>query len=857
MPCGFARLSFLATFVVSIAASAQTSTQNTPVSCEAIGKKISCSLPFEIKSDTLTWPPALTFTYAGSSTATLPACLQLSNQTGVISGLPTKSCIGVYRITVNVGNNRDNGNLVATGTFVVNVKTEGLSSVTVTPIALLSQTIAQDVASQPAQVPQNPTQPQPGPNPAKPSSGTSDNAAVTIPLLGNSFPNSCGAKGDLLSNLAKCSSDPFSKYSSACDKSGVLPAHAPCPDSPPNTNAQTGTTPPFGSNAPTNGNQLTAGNPPSAAPSATSASQSGPKQQALDPNDIVCASAPDFKHPPSNIPSDLVSFALQPEIACSADKSAPPLLMSIGAFVEEKAAFRQLASVRKSPNCSDFMNNELSCRNYVCGLRLLQQLATTSAQDLNGCAAIVGAKHKKADPQNSEETTFQQKAQFWSNLAADLKKNAAAVNSGSYTLGERIADPYSVTMKTSSAKSTASKLGSMGNSPADASTPASGTERADASDAPSAPLPSGDSQEPAPYSAPRVFHRIGLGIDITGASSTDASGRIMGDLSVQLPLRRTGCPSGSTQVKYVLKPEDIPNPPCIVYTPRNWIDGLLRIDSIAQPGAVSGLSSPASYFGSAASGTPQSMVYSMEAAAGYDFGFYGDTNTARTRPYFTINMGAITPLSPTQANPTIYDLTGAIEKVYNTSAGANTTIYNTACPDNTNPADTNNQLSYVPAPTTTTPYPSAVECYVAFLPQGRNHFYRHYEAGFRLRHFSPDSKSNAEHYPAIFEAEVGQNEYVTGGMMRGWVGHFGGSTFFPGNVIHGIYLFGSMDLAFTQSSQFQSVLLETPTSPPAITAPNVAVINTPQANRDRWRLGFSMDINEVLNELSKKNKDGQ
>jgi hypothetical protein len=66
-----------------------------------------------------------------------------------------------------------------------------------------------------------------------------------------------------------------------------------------------------------------------------------------------------------------------------------------------------------------------------------------------------------------------------------------------------------------------------------------------------------------------------------------------------------------------------------------------------------------------------------------------------------------------------------------------------------------------------------------------------------------------------------------------------------------------MDLAFTQSSQFQSVLLETPTSPPAITAPNVAVINTPQANRDRWRLGFSMDINEVLNELSKKNKDGQ
>jgi hypothetical protein len=98
---------------------------------------------------------------------------------------------------------------------------------------------------------------------------------------------------------------------------------------------------------------------------------------------------------------------------------------------------------------------------------------------------------------------------------------------------------------------------------------------------------------------------------------------------------------------------------------------------------------------------------------------------------------------------------------------------------------------------------------------------------------------------------------VTGGEMRGLVGHFSGSTYFPSDKIHGLYLFGSMDLALTKSQDFQAVLLQAPASPPAITASNVAVINVPQPNRDRWRLGFSFDLAEIIKELGKKPSAGQ
>ena len=570
-----------------------------------------------------------------------------------------------------------------------------------------------------------------------------------------------------------------------------------------------------------------------------------------NPGDTKCASA-------HNIPAPNISTTSR--AVCSTE----PVLLKFGAIEEEKAAFYQLENIRSGKKCGDVTTDAglLSCQNYVCGLGILKDLAQNSSTYLSACAAAIKSSSKGANgltsgggdsgtdadskPAEGAETQeiYTKKAEFWSNLAKNLDVNAQAVNSGSYELNEQLADPYALASDDAAkGSSPTTKQASPGSGDAATEAAAAGADDNPAPKAKQGEPASPSSlvsvtQPPAAYSAPLQWYRIGLGVDVTGASSTDATGRIMADLATQIPLRGKGCP-----------PDDTINP-CISYLVRNWIDGLVRIDSIAQPGAISGLANTASYFSSAASATPQQEVYSIEALLGYDLDLLPFKNTrGTTRPYFTINIGAITPLSPDQSSPTIYDLSGAIEAAYTNPV--NSPIFNKSCPQTSSPADTNTQLSFSPGTNETT------ECYVAFLSQGRDRFYRHYEAGFRLKHFAPDTKSGDEHFPAIFDAEVGQNEYVTGGEMRGLVGHFSGSTYFPSDKIHGLYLFGSMDLALTKSQDFQAVLLQAPASPPAITASNVAVINVPQPNRDRWRLGFSFDLAEIIKELGKKPSAGQ
>ncbi|WP_446745175.1 hypothetical protein [Silvibacterium acidisoli] len=316
--------------------------------------------------------------------------------------------------------------------------------------------------------------------------------------------------------------------------------------------------------------------------------------------------------------------------------------------------------------------------------------------------------------------------------------------------------------------------------------------------------------------APSIYWRVGAGIDVTAASSSNPTGRLMGDLAVQIPVH-FGC---ATE-------------PCDNYLTKHWFDGYLRVDSISQPGAISGLSNASSYLTSVTSLAPEQAVYSLESQIGYDFDLLPESKTIHTRPYLSVQAGAITPLSANQSNPTVYELTSAIESAYPAPKGSGgETAYEESCP-NGQASGPNQQLSY-----------GQTECYVAFLPQDRDRFYRYYQAGFRLKHFAYDSEAKEQHYPSVFEVEVGQNDYVTGGSLRGPVAHFGGATYLP--PIHGVYLFGSMDVGFQGARTHDAVLLTVPSSPVSIAAPNVAVLSSPQPNRDRWRLGISFDIAEFL-----------
>jgi hypothetical protein len=280
----------------------------------------------------------------------------------------------------------------------------------------------------------------------------------------------------------------------------------------------------------------------------------------------------------------------------------------------------------------------------------------------------------------------------------------------------------------------------------------------------------------------------------------------------------------------------------------NWFSGMLRIAGMAQPGTLSGnlgnLASTGTYLSSAINATPDQIVQSIEADAAYGFqlgswkpqvsSFDVGTPAEGSSPFTLLTMsligsvGAITPLSASQANPPVYYLTQQIMQIYGISpAGC-------AYTGNTPP------------------------CFVAFVPSDRIHFYRNCEAGFRLKISAGDyaDKNVPPHYrfPGMADLTVGQDEYVTGGRLHGAVLHIGGTM--PVPSVDGVYIFGSMDLGMNfKNNQENPQLLLTPIpTPNTITylSPSVNTIPVSQPNRDRYRLGFGVDVFHLISAIKAK-----
>jgi hypothetical protein len=144
-------------------------------------------------------------------------------------------------------------------------------------------------------------------------------------------------------------------------------------------------------------------------------------------------------------------------------------------------------------------------------------------------------------------------------------------------------------------------------------------------------------------------------------------------------------------------------------------------------------------------------------------------------------------------------------------------------------------------------------CFVAFIPFDRSHFYRHYEGGFRLKIYGEDNDDHELRYPGTFDVMAGQNEYVTGGQFHGAVFHIGGSLPIP--VLDGFYGFGSMDLALSNKGNTGNQLLLVPAPASAnltFTSPSVYTISVGQPNRDRYTLGFGIDIFHLYQSVKQK-----
>jgi hypothetical protein len=147
--------------------------------------------------------------------------------------------------------------------------------------------------------------------------------------------------------------------------------------------------------------------------------------------------------------------------------------------------------------------------------------------------------------------------------------------------------------------------------------------------------------------------------------------------------------------------------------------------------------------------------------------------------------------------------------------------------------------------------------FVAFIQLDRDRFFRQYYAGVRLQtYFFNLFNMPMQRFPAQFDLTIGQNEFVTGGKLKGPVFRIEGYYPLPFEEMKFINIFGSAVLRFgAATTGTPLVLIAAPDGTP-VPAPNVALIALPQPNRDYYRVGFGLDfisfVEKMRDALSKK-----
>jgi hypothetical protein len=318
--------------------------------------------------------------------------------------------------------------------------------------------------------------------------------------------------------------------------------------------------------------------------------------------------------------------------------------------------------------------------------------------------------------------------------------------------------------------------------------------------------------------------RVMAGVDVSAASSADPAAKFLFDATLDIPIPAM---KGTNSLDA-----------------RNWLWGYARLSSIAQPGAVSGISNLTTYVSALTAASPNQIVQSFEATGGYEYRIHTFDDNWHRRPIllsFIAEGGIITPLSNSQnGTPTIYIATSALQSYYaSLAAGPNPTSTNTE------------NAANISAACAAVPPNAAPTCYIAQYTQDRSHFFRNYSGGLRVKRFYYNEDNESYIFPANFDFTIGQNEYVTGGELHRWVAHFGGST--PISGIPGLYVYAVFDLVLTKNAvQGQQFSLETAGSTITPSSPNVADIYVVQPDRDRYRFGVAYDLGALAKSLAKK-----
>jgi hypothetical protein len=137
---------------------------------------------------------------------------------------------------------------------------------------------------------------------------------------------------------------------------------------------------------------------------------------------------------------------------------------------------------------------------------------------------------------------------------------------------------------------------------------------------------------------------------------------------------------------------------------------------------------------------------------------------------------------------------------------------------------------------------------IAFSNQDRSNFFLKYGGGFRTWYpavtcASSDSKCVPAYYAA--DLTLGQDSSVTGGQLRGVVFKIDGLFPIKTKNYSWLYLFGSAYIRLRTNQNLAPLLLQSPSSPISVPSPTVDVLPLVQPNRDYYRLGVGLNINQI------------
>jgi hypothetical protein len=338
---------------------------------------------------------------------------------------------------------------------------------------------------------------------------------------------------------------------------------------------------------------------------------------------------------------------------------------------------------------------------------------------------------------------------------------------------------------------------------------------------------------PAPADLPTapttsVEHFGIAGVTVAAASSTSPEAKLFAELYGDFPL-------GMNKSTHF----------------RGW--GYARIGSISQTD-LSVLSTQGESAATTLTGTQvQQLVQSGELAAGLEFRLSPWSVPAQdTTPYkempsisLVVGGGGITPLSvqqATSASASAYQVSPSVQQYFTSGYYGSQYLssFQKLCPPSDSASDGGT---------------SGTPCYVALYPQDRSRFFTQYNFGLRFKLPIQVQKGDPSFFPTTLDANIGQNEYVTGGTLHNWVLHLGGESPLP--YFSGLYIFGGMDMSVTgQSSTPEPLLFPAPTTGTNAAGPsNTINIVTPPPNRDRYLLGLGFDIVGVIQAHLKKDND--